>query len=174
MKKLIILRGPSGVGKSTVIKELLLHFGKNVAYIPVAHTTYSLIPEEIEFASDNLINLMHDNADDLVRNFLKANYTVLTDAIFYHKTNNKSRLDRLVKIGQRNNAKIYVFDLEASLPTLLSRAKKRARPKDVSTDFALIKKKYITFSRNRYKNAIAVSTDNKSVKKIVEEILSYV
>ena len=43
MKRLIILRGPSGVGKSTVLKKLIPCLGKNVVYIPVAHTTYSLI-----------------------------------------------------------------------------------------------------------------------------------
>ena len=174
MKRLIIIRGPSGVGKSTIVEKLISHLGKKTAYIPVAHTTYSLITEDIEFASNKLIDLMHDNADDLIRNFLKANYTVITDAKFSHKTNNKFRLDRLVRIGHKNNAKVFVFELEANLPTLLSRAKRRARSKDINTNYKLIKQKYNRFSRNRYKNAISISTKNKSVNKIVQEILKYI
>ena len=172
IKKLIIIRGPSGVGKSAVVKELLQHLDENYAYIPVAQTTYSLLVKEPMFPSDELIDLMQDNIDSLANNFLANGYNVITDAIFYHKTKNVSRLQTLINIGQKNNAKILVFDLVANLDTLLERAKKRGRNKDIKTDFDLIKKKYEKFEKNRYENAVTISTNNKSIKQIAIEVIN--
>lgn len=170
MKKLIIIRGPSGVGKSAVVKELLKNLDGSYAYIPVAHTTYSLLVKEPLFASDDLIDLMQDNVDCLANNFLKKEYSVVTDAIFYHKTNNISRLKTLIDVGEKNNAKVIVFDLIASLDILIERAKKRSREKDVKTNFELIKKKYAKFEKNRYENSITINTEKKTVKQIANEI----
>ena len=171
IKKLIIIRGPSGVGKSSVVEELLKHLDEHYTYIPVAHTTYSLLVKEPMFASDDLIDLMQDNVDSLANNFLASRYNVITDAIFYHKTKNVSRLETIIKVGQKNNANIFVFDLVADLKTLINRAKKRARTKDIKTNFELIKKKYEKFEKNRYENAVTISTDDKSIKQIAKEIL---
>ncbi len=172
MKKLIVIRGSSGVGKSSVVKRLVKKMGKNVVYLPVAHITYSLLVKEPKFASNKLIDLMHDNADDLIRNFLKADYTVVTDAIFSHETKSKSRLKKLVRIGKNSHAKVYVFELSSDLPTLIDRAKKRKRPKDVKTNYNLIKKKHKNFLKTKYKNAININTEKKSINQIVVEIVS--
>ena len=171
MKKLIIIRGASGVGKTRVVKGIIKKLGKKTAYIPVAHTTYELIIKDIEFASNKLIDLMHDNADDLIKNFLNVNFTVVTDAIFAHTTKGKSRLDKLIKIGYKNNAKVYVFELNANLPTILDRAKKRKRTKDVKTKYKLIEKKHKQFVRSKHKTAIEINTEGKSINKIIQEIL---
>lgn len=159
------------MGKSSVVKELLKNLDESYAYIPVAHTTYSLLVKEPSFARDDLIDLMQDNIDSLANNFLRKNYNVITDAIFYHKTKNTSRLKTLIEVGTKNNAETLVFDLIANLETLLERAKKRGRDKDIKTNFELIKNKYIKFNENRYEKAIEIKTDNKTIKQIANEIL---
>ncbi len=173
MKKLIIIRGPSAVGKTSVVKKLIQKLTGKVAYIPVAHTTYSLIPEDIAFASNKLIDLMHDNADDLIRNFLNANYTVISDAIFSHSTKGQSRLDNLVQIGKTNGAKVYVFELCADISTLKNRAKKRKRSKDETTNYDLIDKKYSKFLKTKYEGAINIDTNKKTLNQIADEIMTY-
>ncbi|MFQ5648094.1 MAG: AAA family ATPase [Candidatus Aenigmatarchaeota archaeon] len=119
-------------------------------------------------------NLSYDNAEDLVRNFLKANFTVVTDHMFARFTNKRSRLERMVQIGKRHNAKVFVFELHADLDTLKSRAKQRARHAGVATGYRRIDTRRKKFLRTPYKDAITIDTADKQTGQIADEILRHI
>ena len=171
MKKLIIIRGASGVGKSSVAELLARKLGKGTAHVPVNITLFDLIIDYLKFPHTKMINLSYDNAEALVRNFLRANFTVVTDHMFARTTNKKSRLEKMIQIGKRNKAKVYVFELHADLSMVRSRAKQRARQTDIKTNYKKIDSRYKKSLRTRHKNAIIIDTADKSVNQTVNEIM---
>jgi len=171
MKYLIILRGASGVGKSRIAKQLAKKLGKGTAHVPLDITPFDMIIDYLKIPHIKMSNLSYDNAECLVRNFLKANFTVVTDHMFSRYTNKKSRLEKMIRIGKRNQAKVCIVELHADLPTLESRARQRARHEDVRTNYKKIEKRRKKFLRTKHKNAIRIDTKNKTINQIVKEIL---
>jgi archaellum biogenesis ATPase FlaH len=171
MKRLIIIRGASGAGKSSIATLLVKKLGNKTAHVPVDITPFSFMVDYLKIPHVKMSNLSYDNAECLVRNFLKANLSVVTDHMFSRYTKNKSRLEIMIRIGKRNGAKVIVIELIADLSTLERRAKKRARYEDVSNKFKKIGKRRKKFLRTRHKGAIQIDTNNKTKYQIVNEIL---
>ncbi|MGK0209615.1 MAG: tRNA uridine 5-carbamoylmethylation protein Kti12 [Patescibacteria group bacterium] len=104
MKKLIIIRGPSGVGKTTISRRVVEMIKEKIprfAYIQADRTIREFL-QSIQYQKDrnNLGTLQQKNTESLVSNFLKENYTVLLDGMFHRKVEDKTSLDRLIKIAK--------------------------------------------------------------------------
>ena len=119
-KKLIIIRGTSGVGKSTVAKllaEKLKSEHKNLVLIPFDLSMAYLI-KNLKTFNQKTVNLMQKNTEDLIKNFLEEGYTVITEGIFYKKYLRKLSLKRLLSIGKKYSAKTIVIELESDIKTI--------------------------------------------------------
>jgi predicted kinase len=174
MKRLIIIRGASGVGKTSIAKELSKRLGTRTAHVPVDLTPLNLLVDYQKIPKKQYTRLMYDNAEDMIRNFLTNNISVITDAMFTLKDGPIPRLIRMIRLGKRYGAKVTVFELHAKLDTIRERAKQRSRPEDVGTEYRRIDSRNKRFLMNRYMNAIKIDTDNKTSQQIVDELLSYI
>ncbi|MCW8966465.1 MAG: ATP-binding protein [Candidatus Pacearchaeota archaeon] len=173
-KKLIVIRGPSGVGKSTISKLLsteLQKKNKKVCLISIDLTLAKMFPNPREAPKDSR-ELMQLNTETLIDNFLSKGYIVITEGQF-HRTHNKIKsLDRLIKIGYKHKAKTIVVELTSDINTILKRIKIRSK-KNSKHDNNLehAKKRYKRFSKTTHKDSIQIDTRNKIPEKIVEEII---
>lgn len=173
VKKLIIVRGPSCVGKSIVSKELsreLKKKCKKLALIPVDLSISKLVIKLDKF-DEKFSKLKQKNTEDLVNNFLSNNYDVVVEGLFCKTSNGKYYLDKMLSIGRENKAKISVIELHASFETIKQRIKKRSKenPKH-DNNLKNSKRRYDSFMKYPYKKAIKIDTENKSIKSIVKEI----
>lgn len=172
-RHLVIIRGPSGVGKSTVAKEVVERLGSGTAYVTPDITTEHLMRhnEHLTAPTRKIIGLIYDNAEHLVNNMLAFGFSVVTEGMFSFKDKSRTRIQRMVGIGKKHGASVLVFDLNASLSTLQKRAKRRGRKDDKMTNYALVDQRYKTFSRDQYKNSIKLDVAKMTQDQIVDEIL---
>jgi len=176
MKKLIILRGPSGVGKSTVAKILAKKLGKTIeklAIIPIDLGIEKLIINRPKIFERKFSEIMQKNLVCLVNNFLSMEYTVIVEGLFYKTYNKLYSLQELISIGKKQKAKVIVIELQSNFKTIEERIKLREKenPKhDNKIEHA--RKRYNLFMRKLHLNAIKIDTEEKSPEKIVGEIIS--
>ena len=160
MKYYIIIRGPLGIGKTTIAKKL-------AAKLDATHISIDSVLEEhgLDKANGRCIP---------AKNFIKANSIVLPsaksalarekivifDGNFYHKK-------QLQHIIQGLKSPHYLFTLKAPLETCIKRDSKRKRRygKEATTAVHTL----VT----RFDYGIVIDTDNKTAKKVAEEIMSY-
>ena len=173
MKKLIIIRGASGVGKTTVAEKLANVLKvKKLARVPVDITPGRLIVRPYSIDRNEMAKITQENSESLIKNFLSEGYVVITDGIFYRKHKNKNSLKRLINIGKKNGAKTYVIELEADINDVVERIRQRSKTdKKSDNNFKRVKERYEKFSKTKYKESILIDTKRKSVNKIVKEII---
>lgn len=107
MSKLIILRGNSGSGKSTVARKLAEQLGKKAAIIAGDYYRQQML-FPIGGCGDDVGELMARNVDYC----LSHGYIVLLDSIFYaHDVNKKYLGSLLEKNGSVNN---FIFNFDVS------------------------------------------------------------
>ena len=162
MSYFIIIRGPLGVGKSTIAKILANEL--NGKYIDIDR-----------ILKENGLDKMKINAECIpVENFIKADSLILPeikkklnkgqpvifDACFYHKTHIEHLLKNL-------NFPYYIFTLKAPLEVCIKRDSKR----DNVLGIGAAKAVYYLVSRFDY--GIKIDTNNKTALKTVKEILKY-
>ena len=156
----IILRGPAGIGKSTIVKLLS-----------------SKIKAEV-FHIDNMLdrlNLGYKQGEKWVplNNFLEVDKKIISEinkkikhkkiiieGNFYHKEHIKDLLKSI-------NSKNYIFTLKASVKTCIERDSKRNSigKKNIKDVHKLVSK---------FDEGILINTDNKNKEEIVKEIISYI
>lgn len=107
MSKLIILRGNSGSGKSTIALALAKASAKKIAIIDADHYRVNMLfPKPIE--KDDLAALMKQD----VLYCLEQEYTVIWDSIFYANDRNKEYLGKfLTELHPKEN---FIFDFDVS------------------------------------------------------------
>ena len=173
MKKLIIIRGASGVGKTTVAEKLANELKiKKLARVPVDITPSRLVVNPYSINRDEMAKLTQDNSESLVKNFLSEGYTIIIDGMFYRKHKGRNSLKRLLDIGKKNKAKTYVIELDADKEDVLERINQRSKTdKKSDNDAKRVLDRYERFSKTRYKESLVIDTKGKNVDKIIKEIL---
>ena len=162
MVNLIIIRGPLGVGKTTISKKI------------------TTILKAKYFSMDNLIDgknriIKKKDKEGMidVRNFLYANtliiptalkclnkqQNVVVDGCFYHK---EQIVDLIKKIGKR---KIYVFDLKAPLEVCIERDKQRKNSAGTGAAVA------VHNAVSKFNYGIKINTIEKKSIETVHEII---
>ena len=160
MSYIIIIRGPLGIGKSTISKKLADIL--NAYYISVD----DLLKKE------KLDNIDESKGFIPVRNFIKVNNIifpeikkklkqgriVILDGNFYHKKQIENLID---------NFPHHIFTLKATLKACIERDNKRKNSygKDATTDvYRLVSK---------FNCGKVIDTNKKTIKEIIKKILSY-
>ncbi|OGJ17910.1 hypothetical protein A3K73_02795 [Candidatus Pacearchaeota archaeon RBG_13_36_9] len=156
----IIIRGPLGIGKTTIAKMLAKDFDAE----------YFSIDSVLE--QEGLDKIDEKQGCIPAGNFIKANHRIIpkiresislckpiiVDGNFYHK----EQLENLIK--KLDEAKSFVFTLKASLKTCIERDKKRQKPYGKQAAEAVYK------LVSKFDYGIAVDTENKTEEEVVEEI----
>jgi predicted kinase len=127
MSKLIILRGNSGSGKSTVALALAKDSTAKIAIIDADHYRQGMLfPKPIE--KDDLAALMSQN----VLYCLEQGYTVIWDSIFYANDRNKAYLGKfLTELHPSDN---FIFDFDVSFEETARRHGLRSKSNDFSVE----------------------------------------
>lgn len=125
--KLIIINGPSGVGKSTISARI--HTVLQDSLIIDIDELRRRIPDYRENREASL-KLSYEHASHVIEKNLQQEKSVVIDkAIFDTKI-----LDSFIELGKRYNAQIFEFLLYADKETLLKRAAERGyRPGSLLT-----------------------------------------
>ncbi len=152
----IIIRGPLGVGKTSISKRIAKEL--NAEYISID-----------KVLSENKLDQVENDIPE--KNFIKANEIILPkvqemlskgkpivfDGNFYFYTQISHLIENL-------EGRYYIFTLDASIGTCIRRDAQREKP--CGEDAA--KAVYSLVTRVNYGQKI--STENKSIEQIVEEI----
>jgi len=159
MSYFIILRGPLGVGKSTIGKELARKLdGK---YISIDKILEKLKLDKVEgdcIPEKNFIKAQ-ESVLRVVKKTLEANKIVVFDGNFYHK-------GQIKHLTQQLNHKICIFTLQASLKTCIKRDSKRnkAYGKGAATAVHTLV--------SRLKVGRNINTEGKTVRQTIKEIIT--
>lgn len=127
MAKLIILRGNSGSGKSTVALELAKKSDSKIALVDAdKYRVDMLFPKPID--KDDLAALMKHN----VLYCLEHGYTVIWDSIFYANDRNRAYLrDFLTELHPEDN---FIFNFDVSFEETVRRHGQRPKSNDFSAE----------------------------------------
>jgi predicted kinase len=112
-KKVIIINGPSGVGKSTISHIISRDIKKGV-HIDVDILRHLVANHRLTHAQ---VHLAYRNAAALANNFINHGYTVIVDGVFP----NGNDLALFCRTLKNPRASIYVFTLSGELPVLQQR-----------------------------------------------------
>lgn len=155
MEYCIIIRGPAGVGKTTIAKELARNLDADYFSfdeIMEANKLDTIIGDGIP--SKNFVK-----ANEIVLDLIKNKDRVILDGCFYRK----EQLDHLL---HNIKAKVYIFTLNADVTECSERNKMRVNSladEDIKQVHNLVSK--IKIGR-------IINTSGKSIKQIVSEILN--
>ncbi len=156
----IIIRGPAGIGKSTIAKKL-------AKVLNAHHFSFDEILENNKLDSIKGDGISAENfvkANKLIlpkaKEMIKNDKIIIFDGCFYRK----KQLDHLKK----NLAyKHYVFSLKAPLKECFARNKTRKKPmakKEIENVYTLVSK---------LKEGINIETTNKSISNVTKEVLKH-
>jgi hypothetical protein len=157
MTKLIIIRGPSGVGKSTVAKALLKRTNRPTVLVDLDHYRFSFV---------NPPNHDHDweyemSVSDVLIG-LKLGFDVIFDGNFT-ATAHDPFLAKLLSAHAEEN---YLFYLDASLHETLQRQETKSHPR-ISTD--KMKEVYPYASPTGHEQEVIIP-ESSSFEQTVEQI----
>lgn len=127
MSKLIILRGNSGSGKSTVALELAKGLSTKTAIVDADYYRQTMLfPKPVE--KNDLAALMSQDA----LYCLEHGYTVLWDSIFYANDRNKAYLGKfLTELHPKDN---FIFNFDVSFEETARRHSLRPKSNDFTTE----------------------------------------
>jgi len=156
MEYCIIIRGPAGVGKTTIAKELARNLNADYFSFDEIMETNKLdtivgdgIPSK-NFVKANILIL------DLIRNKKR----VVLDGCFYRKKQINNLLNNL-------KTKVHIFTLNADITECSEKNKTRINSladEDIKQVHNLV---------SRFDYGTIVNTENKNLHQVVKEILSY-
>ena len=164
MNYFIIIRGPLGIGKTTIAKKLK----------KILKAEYISMDEIVD--NNMIIKKQDKNGMIDVRNFLQANKVIIpivnkilkegkniiVDGNFYHK---EQIIDLINKLGKD---KVLVFDLKAPIEVCIERDKKRKiiLGKDAA--------RAVFNAVNRFSYGVKINTNKKTEDETVKEILKHI
>jgi len=160
MKYFIIIRGPLGIGKTTIAKKLAKKLGASCVSIDKILKKHNL--DIIKGDCIPLKNFIRATEMELptIKKILIRN-PVVFDHNFYHKK-------QITHLIRKLNAPHYIFTLKAPLELCTKRddTRKKSYGKDATYQV------YKLVSRFDYGKSINVK--NKTVNQIVKEIISFI
>jgi len=161
MKYFIIIRGPAGVGKSTIAQELAKKL--NAYYISFDQI---LLDNKLDIVEGDCIQVdKFIKANDIILPKVMQileNQIIIFDGCFYH-------LQQIHDLQSRIPAKSIVINLKASLAKCLARDASRSGNNAMGGQ--RIKDVYKLVSK--FDCGIDIMTDGRSVEEIVKEIVLY-
>lgn len=163
MSYFVIIRGPLGIGKSSVAKELSRIL--SAEYISMDFILEELGLDKAPETEECIPTKNFINADEHIlpkaRKKLKEGKIVVFDGNFYHK----EQIEHLIK--NLADYKHYIFTLKAPLGVCIERDKHRANPYGKWAAMAV----HNLVSRFDYGKI--VNTENKNLYQVTKELLSY-
>jgi len=161
MKYFIIIRGPLGVGKSTIAQKLAKSLKAHYVPIDSVLEKYGLdkVRTEKWIPAKNFIKANEIILPD-VKAKLKKGKIVIFDACFYHKK-------VIQHLKKSIKAPCYVFTLKAPLKVCIERDRKRKKKHGKWAAIAV----HNLVSRFDY--GIIINTKNKTANNVVKEIMLY-
>jgi len=160
MSQVILIRGPLGVGKSTVARELCRR--KNGCYISVDEVLekHALDQSENGIPARNFLRA-NELALPTARQALAEGRPVVFDGNFYYKSQIKHLLRRLPKPH-------YVFTLNAPVEECIARDSGRER---VYGEGAA---SWVHYLVSRFEAGTPIDTQGKSIEQVVSEITAQI
>ncbi len=164
--KLIILNGPSGVGKSTVAARL--HDEMPLSLLVDIDMARKQISNHREYRKESLA-LAYEHALAVVESHLKSGNSVIVDKAIVSAP---AVLESLVDLGEKYDADVHEFILMASKEIVLQRAHSRGfREKSLLTPQKAeeIWEKAATTEKLRH-NATVIDTNKMDADAVYEEV----
>lgn len=157
MKKLILLRGPLGVGKTTLAKKLGAALNARVVSIDSVLEENGL--DHAEGKGIPLKNFLKANAIILpqIKTTLSEGKSVVVDGCFYHK-------EQIEHFIQNVDVPCAVFTLKASVETCIARDKEREKVYGEGAAVA------VHGMVSRFDYGIVIDTEGKTPEETVREI----
>lgn len=159
-KKIILLRGPAGVGKSTIGEMLQIQLGEGWAFLDIDRLKHVISKNSSEKRS----KVSHDVAYYFLKILFQNGYHIIAEEIFIEKYYRE-----VLKICRQHNARVFQFFLSAPLHVLLQRDQDRVvktkGKKNISKLHGLIQPT---------EGEIIIDTSKNSLEKIVSMILDTV
>ncbi|MBU3912790.1 MAG: GrpB family protein [Nanoarchaeota archaeon] len=163
MSYYIIIRGPLGIGKSTISKELAEEL--NAKYVSMDKILEENNLEKVSKRQGCIPARNFIKADNIIlpklKKALSSGKIVILDGCFYHK-------EQIEHLNKSLKFMHYAFNLKAPLSVCIDRDRKR--PVIYGKDAA--KAVYSLVSKFEY--GVNLNTENKSSKNCVKEIIDYI
>jgi len=159
MAYFIIIRGPLGIGKTTIARALAKILNAEYISIDKVLEENGLDREDNNFVPEDFIKA-NEIMLPKIRGELSKGKIVIFDGCFYFKEQ--------IKHFQRNlSFKGYIFNLKADVETCIQRDGKR---KKVYGEKAAREVHNLT---SKFDYGINIDTDKKTKEQVIDEILSY-
>lgn len=121
-KKVIILRGPSGIGKTTVAKALKERLGDGWGLIDVDQIKYHFPIKPDKSNRIERAEIAHDVARYYLRRMVEAGYPVIIEEMFKPRFNNE-----IVKFLRENHIPYLKVYLTAPVEEIVARSQAREK-----------------------------------------------
>lgn len=168
VQHLIIVRGPPGIGKSTISRELAKHISGNVSVVGIDILRWMFIPKRSENFNDH--NLAYINLRDICKNTLNEGLSIIIEGILASKDKKGNlRIDEFEKFSEAG-VKVSRIFLQGNREIQESRLKKknaRNSPDEIQ-EWTELANSTVTNKDN------IIDTNNKTKDIIVEEILKII
>lgn len=160
MKKLIIIRGPLGVGKTTVARKLAADL--NAHYVSIDSVLEENHLDEGEEDGISLKTFIKGNELVLpeIRKALEEGKSIIIDGCFYHK-------EQIEHFIQNVDASAFVFTLKAPLETCIERDKGREKSYGEGAAWA------VHGMVSKFDYGKVINTEGKTLEETTEEIMSF-
>lgn len=154
----IIIRGPLGIGKSTIAKSLAKNIkAEYIAYDRILDKHNLTKDKEDGYISQKSFLKANEIIAPKAKRFLDKGKSVVFDGNFYWKSQIEDLISKL-------NYPHYVFTLKAPLKVCIKRDKERIKTHGKDAAEAVYRKSI------EFEYGTIINTENKSVKEIVNEI----
>ena len=159
MSKLIIIRGPLGIGKTTIAKKLAEELSAKYISIDKILEESGLDKEDNNFTPDDFIKANKIVLPSIKENLQKGKIIIL-DGCFYFK-------EQIEHLEKNLPFKSYIFTLKAPIEVCIERDKKRKKvygEKEAREVYKLVSK---------FDCGIIINTENMSVNQVIKEIKDF-
>lgn len=161
MNYFIIIRGPLGIGKSTIAKNLTQILGAKYFAVDRVLDDYDLT-KNIEDGYVSQKSFLKANKIIILQSkkFLEKGISIIFDGNFYWKL----QIDDLIK---KLNFPYYIFTLKAPLEVCIERDSRRNKTYGQEAVKAVYKRS------TEFNYGIIINTNNKTLNETVQKIISH-